>query len=447
MKYLVGLCMGFLSVCPLFGQGNATIGKKAAYRYPAATVLTIGDKVPDFRFSEVMNYSASSANLSALRSKLTILDFWSTSCSSCIALFPHMQSLKKTFGDDLSIILVNGKTQLWRDTQEKINNLLSRQQSKTGTPITLPIVLNATNVDNAFPWQTIPHEVWINQQGEIVAITGPSEVNEDNIRAMLEGKKLRLHLKQDVDIDLQQTTLQEWYYGPPASGHQAVAGSLLIKGYIDGLHSQGLRFGDPKNPALLTGWYTTNQPLFSLFTQAYANIITVPVSQILVEASHPGWFTRSYKDDSSRYTDAYSYDATLPASSSEDVYKAIQADLRRAFRAEIDLEQRNVKCLVISAGESLNHLAAKSGEKVWQPNNNEPHQYIHGYTPKEIIDGLNSQSPAPLIWQGGFDQPIDLELVSGWQDPVVLKACLEKAGFTVIEETRLQTVPVLKDAR
>src|SRR5581483_12501346 len=96
------------------------------------TPFSIGDRVPDFRFDEVMNYPQKQATLSTLRAKLTILDFWSTSCSACVALFPHMENLKKKFGDQLAIILVNGKTQVWHDTEDKIRSLLTRQQLKNG---------------------------------------------------------------------------------------------------------------------------------------------------------------------------------------------------------------------------------------------------------------------------------------------------------------------------
>lgn len=55
--------------------------------------LTIGDKVPDIVLNHVINYKAGDIKLSDFKGKLVILDFWSSWCGACIALFPHMDSL------------------------------------------------------------------------------------------------------------------------------------------------------------------------------------------------------------------------------------------------------------------------------------------------------------------------------------------------------------------
>ena len=47
--------------------------------------LTIGDKVPDVEFENVINYSDKKVRLSDFKGKLMILDFWATWCTSCIA--------------------------------------------------------------------------------------------------------------------------------------------------------------------------------------------------------------------------------------------------------------------------------------------------------------------------------------------------------------------------
>src|SRR5688572_14010525 len=45
------------------------------------------------------------------KAKPFIIEFWDVSCISCIASFPKMDSLQKTFGDQIQIIHVNRQTE------------------------------------------------------------------------------------------------------------------------------------------------------------------------------------------------------------------------------------------------------------------------------------------------------------------------------------------------
>ena len=69
--------------------------------------LTIGDKVPDVTIKNIYNYPALQSNLSAFNNKLLILDFMATTCTGCIKLLPHLDSLQKEFGDQIQIFLIS----------------------------------------------------------------------------------------------------------------------------------------------------------------------------------------------------------------------------------------------------------------------------------------------------------------------------------------------------
>src|ERR1700748_3257894 len=93
--------------------------------------LSSSDKVPDIAFTNKINFGNNS-NLYGIKKRLIILDFWNSSCSSCIDLFPHMQVLQKKFGDQVEIILVNGKSKLYHDDRNKIMNVLQKVKNRTG---------------------------------------------------------------------------------------------------------------------------------------------------------------------------------------------------------------------------------------------------------------------------------------------------------------------------
>ena len=74
-------------------------GKVCGQKTAALTPLHRGDRVPDFMFTEVYNYSRDTIRLSDFRGKLVILDFWGPACYSCIKTFPFVDSLQKKFKD------------------------------------------------------------------------------------------------------------------------------------------------------------------------------------------------------------------------------------------------------------------------------------------------------------------------------------------------------------
>src|SRR5258705_3241888 len=69
--------------------------------------LTIGDVCPDVRLVNYANNKIKSFTLSDFKSKLIIIDFWGTGCTSCIKAFPKIDSLQKKFQDKIQFILVN----------------------------------------------------------------------------------------------------------------------------------------------------------------------------------------------------------------------------------------------------------------------------------------------------------------------------------------------------
>src|SRR5438876_938837 len=105
--------------------------------------LSIGDKVPDITFKNVLNYKSNKAKLSDFKGKLVILDMWSTWCTSCITAFPEMETLQKQFKDKIQILLVNPHNPKY-DSKQKIESVLARLKQRSGFYPSLPIPINDT---------------------------------------------------------------------------------------------------------------------------------------------------------------------------------------------------------------------------------------------------------------------------------------------------------------
>lgn len=162
---------------------------------PPIKPLTIGDTVPDIVFNHVINYKDKKIQVSQFKGKLVILDFWATTCMSCIYGFAKSDSLQYQFKDSIQIILVN--PEISRDSLAKVNRTLQRFVINRGVALHLPIALYDRQAYALFPFHYLPNLVWIGSDGIVKAITGAQELTVENIREVLKGKDAGMALKKD----------------------------------------------------------------------------------------------------------------------------------------------------------------------------------------------------------------------------------------------------------
>ena len=157
--------------------------------------LMVGNTVPDIAFNHVTNYKTTTARLSDFKGKLIILDFWATTCMSCIYHIPACDSLQIAFNKRIQILLVNPL--ISRDSLSRVNRMLHLLQSRKGHRVALPVILYDEAAYALFPFHYLPHYVWIGSDGIVKAITGADELNAKNISALLNGGELHLPVKKD----------------------------------------------------------------------------------------------------------------------------------------------------------------------------------------------------------------------------------------------------------
>src|SRR5690606_33787450 len=60
-----------------------------------------------------------------------------------------------------------------------------------------------------FPQSSLPHYVWLDDKGKVLGITGPEEINAENIENVLSGEPVRLKAKAigRVSFDLKKPFL------------------------------------------------------------------------------------------------------------------------------------------------------------------------------------------------------------------------------------------------
>ena len=411
---------------------------------PPVKALTIGDTVPDIVFNNVTNYKNTTAKLSDFKGKLIILDFWSTWCGSCIALFPHMDSLQREFGKNLQIILVNTKSKMTNDDEPKIKKTLERVRTRTGISLPMPVVYNSEKLDDYFPCITIPHEVWINKDAKVIGITSADEVNAENIKSILSGRDVRMKLKKDrFDVDLQRPLFID---GNGGDGSETIYRSIITN-YLDGINgSSGIWHKDNKT----TGLYLINQSLSSITEMIYAdemvkNIKVVHSNRIVMDVRDKRKFdTKS--SDSFYYQNLFSYELMIPPTTDSAIFEYARQDLKRYFNISVKYELRKIKCLVLTAPSGIDGLKnTKKEAKDLDLEKASLKKYIHNYPPQFIIGLLNNYIGIPLIDETNITKNISVDLPFHLNDITRLKESFLQAGLSLKEENRMLEVVVITD--
>lgn len=157
-----------------------------------AQPVKVGDKAPEYVFTNVYNNHQKGIALAELRGKLVVLDFWNTGCASCIESWPKLMDLQARYALDMTLLLVNP----WQDTA-KIGSTYRKWEKQHKRKMTLPSVSRDTSLLKLFSVATVPHVVWIDQQGLVTSVTHNDVLNERTVDSFLKYQPRVLTQKID----------------------------------------------------------------------------------------------------------------------------------------------------------------------------------------------------------------------------------------------------------
>jgi len=406
----------------------------------AQTAIHIGETVPDIEIPHVYNYSDSVIQLSKFKSKLTIIDFWTTGCGSCIESFPTMRALKKKFGSNLEILFVDNYS---GDTKFKADKLFKRLQLQSGESFTFPYALQDTLLTGLFPHLTVPHCVWLDSSLKVIAITYHDEVNRDNIQQYFSGTSLALPVKIDGNVfDPSTPFLVNDNGGSPGD----FIYRSIISGYRDNLQ---MTIGKQQDDTgAISKMYIINYPLYDLFQMAYHDILKHLAFRTFIEAKDSLLFKRDKHLDKDKQH-LFCYELITPSVSMEKATRYLQADLERTFHAVARSEMRLMDCYVLTTNSNISQSITRGGIIAINTDKESEHKYLKNTRLSWIVSFLEGLVKETIVDETKLTQNIDMELPSDFYQfsRQQLIAWLYQCGFTLTPEKRLMEVAVITDSK
>ncbi|WP_160290278.1 TlpA family protein disulfide reductase [Flavihumibacter solisilvae] len=412
----MAIVIAILNSVDLKGQANS-----------APRALAIGETCPDFLFTNLLHYEQDSFRLSSLRGKWVILDFWSRGCRGCILILKNkIPRLQQLFNSQLVIIPIT------REKQGIIADYFNKTNAfKEMKPFTMT---GDTTIFRYFPHTGVPHEVWINPEGKLAAITDGGKVNETNVRTVLERG---------------YTTFPEWKPVMKFESHQLLMSAGANDSWIwnlDNIEYTSIltRFApqlpfQTGGPARVFGnrikMLVTNATIENLYQMAFG----IRWKPQILEHNPDFWFlfparTRFEVKDSSFYlwpgrkSEDYSsfpdslkyfcYELMLPLKDSLHLRSYMQQDLNRIFGnshcIEGQKEKRKVTCWALTRTGKKAIVPSKGGKSEVGVDLDKGYVQLQNATITKFlfywISYCQWLNPVPIIDESGITIPLDFTL-------------------------------------
>jgi thiol-disulfide isomerase/thioredoxin len=458
MKYSILLLSTFFLHPYLFSQTS----------YLKSKEIKVGNKMPDIALGTVMNNKTGKTRFSEFEGKLVILDFWHTSCSSCLAGFPKMEMLQKKFGDKIQVFLVNPY-----ETEKQIKNKLnSPVLKKYRLPSSLPIITNAKKLFNFFPGKSgIGYQIWIDSK-RIVRLRG-FEYNayEEKIRELLQNDRIEFIKDEDVfqkevplittvvkkDIPILQYSSMVLKFSDEIG---APSNTNIVENKIDSF-TKTIRNTYANSTILNLYIYSTKKYLDDPKVMFGRRTILL-VNDTSQYSDEQGWYGGVQTDRTIRKS-RFSYEQIVPISFSKNLQsKYMLEDLNRFFSVftgvEGKIEKRKINCYLLirtSKEDKIKTQGLKSRIEYLNNNGNDSCSIINynfvGFEVRNILRtmaifaGLTNNDI--LIDETGYTGHVDLMLpaASHAENINQFRKTLQQYGLDIIKGEREISMLVLEE--
>ncbi|MEO6851458.1 MAG: thioredoxin-like domain-containing protein [Mucilaginibacter sp.] len=312
----------------------------------------IGDKVPDIIIHGFINDTAKEVPISNLyKNKLLILDFWATWCASCLNKFPLMDSLQKRYSEQIEIVSIGYQP------------YITIKKFFTANLQNVPKYFSVTADDktlsyNLFPHRGLPHVVWIDSSGKVIAITDGENMTTENIKTVLQNHILSVKSK----IDQMNFKMNEPFHLRDTS----YSGRSLFTNFTAGIGSGINITYETNNPHLIDRIFAYNLSIRQLYwISCFYNKATMNnFSRMILEINDSLKYMQPSKVSSETYKKSkyaksldkgdwdrdnlYCYELQIPKPYMDTIaFKDMLTDLNRNLNLNGRFEKRKTMCYIL----------------------------------------------------------------------------------------------------
>src|SRR5690606_14606375 len=369
--------------------------------------LQVGDTIPEELWNIKFNMHYADGRhhafkLNELRGKLILIDFWASWCASCIEGFPKMEKIQEQYGEDIAVLLVNSMQS--RDTEERVKNLFNRYSSKHGYRLNIPYLLRDSIFERLFPHNTIPHIVWINRDGVLVANSYPSALTSRNIQAVLNHGTAEIH---------QKALLVEHGEGPvPLVDTTDIFAGSFFTPYKEGYkpHSGKIYTGDDR-----TIYQILNMSVSRALSIIYHDLVNdLPWSRWIFKAAAGDDWKRTVLLNSG-YDQTFCYQAIYEGRVDKEKAKArFREDFEKTFGINVVRKAVEQDVYVVRLNDRIENIKTAGGIRQAIVDGEEEPVIFQNIRLDFLVNHLSVYFDCPLVMDHGHDMRIDISIPSGF---------------------------------
>lgn len=415
------------------------------YAIPDEDGVHVGDTLRIESFSSVLNYPGGKMPWRDEKSKLTILAFWSTTCTACVKGWKKLLDIQQEVGPEVRIILVNKF-----EDKEYVQSFIKKYHRTTGINMNLPNVCSDESLSTYFRFRTVPRYFFVENSGLISSEPEALSITSENVRKWISQGPfpIRQLLREVISVD---PTKPIYVAGNGGEGEAKdfVWSTLLAKSqpgtsvqtYI--LHSDSVGYSITLSAATA----------IDLYRAAYKSHRCEPEGHTLwkLPLSRTEWILNDTLVDlraNYRKYQRYHYQSIYGRPVPDELaLRDLKGNLDRFFGWDVSWEKRKRDCIVITMFDSVK---ASKGNRGYGVRLTETTNRINQVTVSELVQWLEVGSDwmlkqHPIIDETGFKGKLgSIEFEGNSYDLKVFDRELTKHGMHIRMEPRLVDVLVVR---
>lgn len=424
--------------------------------------IELGRPCPQFNLSKISYYNRKEVSLADLAGKHVILDFWTIGCTSCIESFKKIDAIRRKNEDRVEFFVI-GQDHLRKGDYNSAIKAFEKYRERWN--LDLPAVYDST-LFKQFNVTAVPYSVWIDDKGILRALTYSTDINDENVKAFLEGRKIKSSYRLVERFDYHEPLL--------INGNGGFDSVFLFRSLLAPWNVNTAGYWQPFITSVDTRWAGVKKNRVQMNGASLSQLIELAYGDSVKHT--PPWYggegseekmnalssygrvwinpvlevkdTSDFSPNWKTGENAYSYSLIVPAEKVSAAYlkKTMQSDLEKYFDYDISVETRPMPCWYLTANEKAKSSLKTKGEEAdffYQPTGFQITN-VPFYQLICIVWAYNTSQP-PIINNTGISGYVDLKLNAAMMDFDDVISALQEKGLFLKKGIRDMQVIVVRD--